>query len=182
MVEEKEEKYLIFFSRSLDEKINPFTQSIKKILRNGFGFRYMCTVGLTYIEDKSLLTSISEQIKKSDVVICCFTKDIKTIDGRFISKPSVYMEYAIAKAFDKPIVSFVEKGVEINSMVNASTQYITVSKTEIIKIKTEIEKNKNNAAFIKSENHKTLLFKINSVLKSIKIDVFLDYYAKNINK
>lgn len=159
-MEDKKEGYKIFFSRSLDEKINPFTKGIKVFLRDTFKFRYMCTVGLTYVEDESMLKSIIKEIEKSDIVICCFTKDIKREDNKFISKPSVYMEYSIAKAFGKPVISFVEKGTEINSMVNASTQYITISRNEIKKIKDGSEVAENIRLKIKSAFEKSIEKKV----------------------
>jgi hypothetical protein len=157
----------IFFSRSLENDAKEFCDKIKRYLTGVFGFNGYITIGDDYLKHENLYESVKREIRNSDFVICCFTADMQTKDNKFFSKSSVYMEFAFANYIGKQIITFVEKGVEINTMVNNATNYVIISKDVLLnKLNTNIKES--------NDFHKrTESLIINSIDKET-----LDYYAK----
>jgi len=152
----------------LDQEISPFTKALKRHLNKEFGFSKTDTVGLTNIKDINILESMMQLIRDCEFMVCCFTKDQKISKTEFVTKPSIYMEFAMAKILNKPTLTFVEEGVKIYTLVQVSTQYIEISRENLMNIE-------------KYGNDKITEFKVKTkslVLNSIKQDV-LEYYRNN---
>jgi hypothetical protein len=109
----------VFLSRSGAKSADNFVEVVEQQLRE-HGFSEFTTIGRNTSEDDSLINSVMDNIKAKDIFVTCITKDMP-----ISSAQSIGIEFSLAKyTYNKPVMVFVENGVDVSALIKVSTQYI----------------------------------------------------------
>ena len=121
-------KIKVFLSRCLEDSVDSFADAIYNFLYSNFGIpqENVITIGKHSTKDKNIFDDVKDSIPKCNFTICVFSRYVSIGNEQWISKPAVYMEYTISKLCHKEIIPLFESGVVIDTLIDKSTQYLSL--------------------------------------------------------
>jgi hypothetical protein len=132
-MEQVENKYLMnaFVSCSLREEDKPFVDFVERILK-AYKTKPFGTVGKYSVSPENPIVLMKRNIPIADLIVICATpryiqKDLQTGKVSYGLPEMVHVEAGMAYMANKPVIVFVQEGVNIGSFIPNVTQYIVLN-------------------------------------------------------